>query len=154
MQANIYSRHAQSESQESGGSKAASHRPHPARSSAPRGQSLSKQTSKMKSLGCSAKYAIRTNFLPEQDDDADAGEEDDRMRGRRKWVGTRTRTRLMKKGHTAGGQALLTSQGDANTRLKSVETNPQGIQLVALWMPSWPVNLAMSRWAGKHGSTV
>lgn len=77
MQANIYSRHAQSESQESGGSKAASHRPHPARSSAPRGQSLSKQTSKMKSLGCSAKYAIRTNFLPEQDDDADAGEEDD-----------------------------------------------------------------------------
>lgn len=31
----------------------------------------------MKSLGCSAKYAIRTNFLPEQDDDADAGEEDD-----------------------------------------------------------------------------
>lgn len=77
MQANIYSRHAQSESQEPGGSKAASHRPHPARSSAPRGQSLSKQTSKMKSLGCSAKYAIRTNFLPEQDDDADAGEEDD-----------------------------------------------------------------------------
>lgn len=109
----------------------------------------------MKSLGCSAKYAIRTNFLPGQDDDADAGEEDDRMRGRRarrKWA--RTRTRLMKKGHTAGGQALLTSQGDANTRLKSVETNPQGIQLVALWMPSWPVNLAMSRWAGKHGSTV
>lgn len=99
----------------------------------------------MKSLGCSAKYAIRTNFLPEQDDDADAGKEDDRMRGR---------TRLMKEGHTACGQALLTLQGDANTRLKSVETNPQGIQLVALWMPSWPVNLAMSRWAGKHESTV
>lgn len=125
----------------------ASHRPaHPALSSAPRGQSLSKQTSKMKSLGCCTKYAIRRNIPPDaneaqQDDDDD---DDDKEKREEQVVGG---TEL------AGKRCPLHSRGvgDANIRLKSVETNPQGIpppwrtdqggQLI--WTcPGWQVNTA------------
>lgn len=101
----------------------ASHRPaHPALSPAPRGQSLSKQTSKMKSLGCCTNYAIRRNIPPDANDaQQDDDDDDDDKEKREEEVEGRTQL--------AGKCCPLHSRGvgDANIRLKSVETHPQGI---------------------------
>lgn len=74
----------------------------------------------MKSLGCCTKYAIRRNFPPDAND-AEQTDDDDDEDGKAKKEKVATQL--------AGKHCPLRSRGvcDANIRLKSVETNPQGI---------------------------